>query len=96
MEKIEKLVFDAKDFKFTAAYQEYQKSFDQTESLEEKNKLNELITQLDEQEISYPDFYEAIRDTENWYQFHRTNIETTRKFAYRKKQQKKARIDRHR
>lgn len=96
MEQIEKLVFDAKDFKFTAAYQEYQKAFEQTDSLEEKTKLNDLITKLDEEEISYPDFYEAIRDTENWYQFYRTNIETTRKFAYRKKQQKKDRIERHR
>jgi hypothetical protein len=96
MDKIEKLVFTAKDFKFNAAYQEYDKAFDSTDSGEEKNQLNALITKLFEGEIQYPDYYQAIRDSENWYRFHRTNISTTRKFAYRKNQQKKARMERHR
>jgi hypothetical protein len=95
MEDIKKLIFPSKDFKFVAAYNEYQKAFDQTESPEEKTKLNNLISQLDEQKITYPDFYGAIKDKENQHQFYRTNIETSRKFAYRKKQQKISRIERH-
>ena len=96
MDKIGKLVFKAKDFKFNTAYQEYIKAFDRTDSEEEKNQLNTLITKLYEGEIPYPDYYQAIKDSENWYRFHQTKFSTTRKFAYRKNQQKKPRIERHR
>jgi hypothetical protein len=96
MEKIEKLVFNTKDFKFRTAYQEYIKAFEETESEEERNELNDMIKKVHKEEISYPDFYQAIRDTENWYQYHRTSINTTRKKSYHKNQQKKARNERHR
>lgn len=95
MAEVEKLVFEIDDFKFNAAYKAYQEAFNKAESDEEKMELNDMVKNLSEGEISYPDFYKYLRGRDQWYRFHRTKINTTRKYAYRKKQQEKARIERH-
>ena len=78
-------------FKFNAAYNTYSKVFDESDDLEKRQGLNELITKLSENEISYPDFYNEIAEysgEKKSYRFHRTRIEGSRKFAYRKSEQK--------
>ena len=92
---VEKIDFDVNDFKFRAAYGSYEEAFDEAGSDEEKIELNKLVTVLKKGEISYPDFYKNLRGRDKWYRFHRTRISTTRKYAYRKNQQKNARIERH-
>lgn len=99
-EAVEKIVFENTDFKFTAAYGAYSQKYDQSEEDERRKSLNELIIKLDADEISYPEFYEEISrsdqdEDERRYQFHRTRIEGSRKFAYRKKEQKSDRVKRH-
>jgi hypothetical protein len=99
-EVVEKKVFENTEFKFTAAYGAYSKKYDQSEEDEARQRLNELILKLDADEISYPDFYEEISksdqdEDERSYRFHRTRIEGSRKFAYRKKEQKSDRVKRH-
>ncbi|MFP3952353.1 MAG: hypothetical protein ACLFVP_09480 [Candidatus Bathyarchaeia archaeon] len=95
METVEQLIFDVDDFKFNTAYREYQEAFNTADNDEEKIELNEMLTDLSEDKISYPEFYKYLRGRDQWYRFHRTQIKTSRKYAYRKKQQKKARIERH-
>jgi hypothetical protein len=98
-EEVEKIVFQNSDFKFNAAYNTYSKVFDESDDPEKRQGLNELIMKLSENEISYPDFYNEIAETysgdQKSYRFHRTRIEGSRKFAYRKSQQKTDRMKRH-
>ena len=95
-EDVEKLTFTGGDFKFNIAYNEYSKRFDESEIEEEKVKLNEIITKLFEKEIDYPEFYEIIKqETDPRYRYHRSKIGSSRKFAYRREQQKIDRIKRH-
>jgi hypothetical protein len=96
-EAVEKKIFQKTDFKFIAAYNVYSKKFNESDE-EERQRLNELITRLSEDELSYPSFYEEISkdDSESRrYRFHRSQIESTRKFAYRRAEQKTDRIKRH-
>ena len=96
-EAVEKKIFQIPDFKFIAAYNVYSKKFNESDE-EERQRLNELITRLSEDELSYPSFYEEISkdDSESRrYRFHRSRIEGTRKFAYRRAEQKTDRIKRH-
>jgi hypothetical protein len=94
---VKKLSFDDMDFKFMAAYGQYSEKYDEAENDERKTELNQAITQLHEKEISYPDYYSTIdRDSdERNRRFHRAKINTSRKFAYRKNEQKVDRIRRH-
>jgi hypothetical protein len=95
-ESVKKLSFDNKDFKFMAAYGQYSEKFDQTESEERKTKLNEAITKLHSEEITYPDYYSVLDDeSDDRKKFFRAKISTTRKFAYRKNERKVDRIKRH-
>lgn len=95
-ESVKKLSFDNMDFKFKAAYGQYAEKFDQSQSEERKNQLNEAITQLHKNELSYQDFYAAIDDdSEDQKKFYRAKISTTRKFAYRANERKVDRIKRH-
>jgi hypothetical protein len=95
-ESVKKLSFENMDFKFMAAYGQYAEKFDQTQNEERQNQLNEAITQLHKDEISYQDFYAAIDDeSEDNKKFYRAKISTTRKFAYRKNERKVDRIKRH-
>ena len=95
-EETQKLSFDSTDFKFNVAYQAYAKAFDEAPP-DERETLNEAITQLFRDEMSYPDFYDVISgDSEKRYRFHRSQISTSRKFAYRAAERKADRIKRHR
>ncbi len=99
-EAIEKKVFESTDFKFGAAYGAYSERFEQSESDEERQRLNDLIVNLDANEISYPNFYEEVSRSdqeggERRYRFHRTRISGSRKFAARKAEQKSDRVKRH-
>ncbi len=99
-EAVEKKVFDNTDFKFAAAYGAYSERFTQSESDEERQRLNDLIVNLDANEISYPNFYEEVsrpdrEEGERRYRFHRTRISGSRKFAARKAEQKSDRVKRH-
>ena len=94
-ETVEKLSFDGMDFKFMAAYNQYVTKFDNAEE-ERKVELNEIISKLQSEEIKYDEFYAALaNDTDDRYQFHRTKIQGSRKFAYRKNERKVDRIKRH-
>lgn len=94
-EETEKLSFDGTDFKFNVAYQAYEKAFDEAEP-GDRETLNEAITKLYSKEITYPQFYDAISDDEERrYRFHRSQINTSRKFAYRAAERKANRIRRH-
>jgi hypothetical protein len=66
---------------------------------EEKNILNENISQLYNNEINYSRFYNKVNEYRGnavkgrW--FHRKRIKGQRKRAYRRDQQEKNRIKRH-
>jgi len=94
-EAVEKLSFNGGDFKFVIAYQAYEKKFSEVEETD-KIRMNEAIQNLFDDSISYDDFYRVINqeDSKN-YEFHRTKISGSRKFSYRKEQQKVDRIKRH-
>jgi hypothetical protein len=95
-ESVKKLSFEDMDFKFMAAYGQYSDKFDEAQSDERKERLNEAITQLHKEELSYQDFYTAIDDdSEDQKRFYRAKINTTRKFAYRRNERKVNRIKRH-
>jgi hypothetical protein len=94
-EETKKLSFDSTDFKFNVAYQAYEKAFDEA-APEDKETLNDAITKLFSNEITYPQFYDAISDDEaQRHRFHRSQINTSRKFAYRAAERKADRIKRH-
>ena len=92
---VEKLSFDGMDFKFMAAYNQYAAKFDNAEE-ERQVELNDLITKLHSDEIKYDEFYSSIAgDSDDRHRFHRSKIESTRKFAYRANERKVDRIKRH-
>jgi hypothetical protein len=95
---ITKVTFEKSDFKFLAAYEAYSKAFDDSSEEDVRQKLNELVTQLSADEISYPRFYSQIgefREESDGREFRRTRIQGSRKFAYRRKEQERDRIKRH-
>jgi hypothetical protein len=98
-EPVSKVTFnEISDFRFTAAFQAYSESFDELGDDKDKLKLNELISQLANNEISFPKFYGGInqyRERGGGYEFHRMRIKGQRKRAYRRDQQEKDRIKRH-
>jgi len=96
---VTKLTFEKPDFKFLAAYEAYSKVFDDSPEEEARQKLNELVSQLSSDEISYPRFYSRIgefREESDGREFRRARIQGSRKFAYRRKEQERDRIKRHR
>lgn len=87
------------DFKFAAAYEAYSSVFDEISGFEDRQMLNDLISQLFNKEITYSHFYREInrfRDEPAPRKFVRTRIEGQRKRAYRRSEQKKDRLKRHR
>ena len=97
-ESITKLTFDSIDFKFVAAYEAYSKVFNDAIAEGVKQELNELVTKLSADEISYPRFYSRIsqfREEGESREFRRVRIKGSRKFAYRRKEQERNRIKRH-
>ena len=99
-EEVSKLSFDhASDFKFTAAYDLYSKLFDESPSPDNRNVLNDIISKLFNAEISYPAYYREVnhlrKDLDSSQRFTRTRIQGQRKRAYRRDQQERERIRRH-
>jgi hypothetical protein len=94
-EAVEKLSFEGMDFKFMAAYNQYAEKFENAGE-EKQVELNNLISKLQAEEVSYDDFYAAMAtESEDRYEFHRTKIMGSRKFAYRQNERKVDRIKRH-
>ena len=99
-EPVSKVIFDQMaDFKFTVAYETYSKSFENADGPEERRRLNNIISQLFNKELSYPRFYSEIdqfrKDSDGGREFRRARIRGQRKRAYRRDQQEKDRIKRH-
>lgn len=100
-EEVKKLVIDRpSDFRFHAAYVAYSETWDKTTSEEKKTELNEITSSLSEGEMTYQEFYKRLdefrRPGSKHYAFSRERIETQRKRAWRKKQTKSMRNNRHR
>jgi len=99
-EPVSKVTFDEiADFKLKAAYTTYSQLYDEVDRAEERLRLNDLISQLLNEKISFPHFYSEINrykeDSRRGREFHRTRIKGQRKRAYRRDQQEKERIKRH-
>jgi hypothetical protein len=96
MSEVEKLVFENPDFKFSIAYDTYLKRFEEVSDDEERARLNNVITELHEGTLSYPEFYEALNPSdERRHRYHRMQISSSRKRAYRAQERKVDRIKRH-
>jgi hypothetical protein len=100
-EKVTKLMIDRpSDFRFHAAYLAYSETWDKTASQETKTELNEIMSSLSKEEISYSSFYKRLdqfrrRDSKH-YAYPRKRIETQRKREWRKRQTRDMRNARHR
>ena len=95
-ESVKKLSFDSMNFKFMAAYGQYSDKFDEAQNEERRIELNEAISQLYIEELTYPDYYSILdNESDDRKKFFRAKISTTRKFAYRANERKVDRIKRH-
>ena len=99
-EPISKIEFDEDpDFKFQAAYGAYSDLFNEIIDSKVRRILNDNVSKLFNNEISYPQFYKAINhyreNSGRARRFHRTKIRGKRKWAYRRDQQEKNRQKRH-
>jgi hypothetical protein len=100
-EEVKKLMIDKpSDFRFHAAYIAYSEAWDQSASEETRTELNEIISSLSKEEISYSDFYKMLgqygtRGSQH-HIYPRKRIETQRKRDWRKRQTREARNARHR
>lgn len=96
---VSKVTFEeTNDFKFSAAYETYSKAFDDASSEEDRQRLNDLVSQLSNDEISYSRFYKEInyfREDASGRRFGRARIFGQRKRAYRRDQVDKDRNKRH-
>ncbi len=100
-EEATKLMIDKpSDFRFHAAYLAYSETWDKIFSQETKTELNEIISLLSEEKISYSSFYKRLdeyrRQDSTHYAFPRKRIETQRKRDWRKRQNKDMRNKRYR
>ena len=88
------------DFRFHAAYEAYSEIWDKTTSQETKKELNEIMSSLSKEEISYSSFYKRLdqfrRQDSKHYAYPRERIETQRKRDWRKRQTRDMRNSRHR
>ena len=95
----EKLLIDnTSDFQFHAAYMAYAEAFDKATDDEVKEKLNESIQALQQNQMEYSIFYRNLSqyrgaNQNNHYQ--RSFIKTQRKREWRRKAQKRERNKRH-
>ena len=99
-EEITKLMIDRpSDFRFHAAYLAYSETWDKTTSQETKTELNELMSSLSKEEITYSSFYKRLdqfrRQGSKHYAYPRKRIETQRKRDWRKRQTKDMRNARY-
>lgn len=99
-ETVSKVTFeDVTDFKFSAAYEAYSRAFDEAPNEVDRQSLNDLVSQLAKDEISYSHFYRDInsfREDTGGRGFRRARIYGQRKRAYRRDQVEKNRNKRHR
>jgi len=100
-EEVTKLMIDRpSDFRFHAAYLAYSETWDKTTSQETKTELNEIMSSLSKEEISYSSFYKRLdqfrRQGSKHYPYPRKRIETQRKRDWRKRQTKDMRNARYR
>ena len=99
-EEVAKLMIDRpSDFRFHVAYLAYSETWDKIASQETKTELNEIISSLSKEEMSYSSFYERLdqyraRGSKH-YAYHRKRIETQRKRDWRKRQTRDQRNARH-
>ena len=93
------LVDDPSDFKFHAAYLAYSKTWDKLSSPDTRNELNNILTSLSKEELSYSSFYKTLdeyrRHGSRHYEFSRQRIETQRKRDWRQKRNRQERNSRH-
>jgi len=99
-EEVTKLLIDKpSDFKFHAAYLAYSKTWDKATSEKMKTELNEIITLLSKEEISYSSFYKRLDQygtrVSKHYAYPRKRIETQRKRDWRKRQTRDTRNARY-
>jgi len=99
-EEVTKLMIDRpSDFRFHAAYLAYSETWDKTTSQETKTELNEIMSSLSKEEISYSSFYKRLdqfrRQNSKHYAYPRERIETQRKRDWRKRQNRDLRNARH-
>lgn len=96
MSEVEKVVFESLDFKLSIAYDNYVKRFDEAPDNEERSRLNILISGLYDGKISFNEFYERLNPSdEQRKRYHRMQISSSRKRAYRSQERKVDRIRRH-
>jgi hypothetical protein len=99
-EEVTKLMIDRpSDFRFHAAYLAYSETWDKIISQETKMELNDILSSLSKEEISYSTFYTRLddyrRQGSKHYAFPRQRIESQRKRDWRKRQTKNMRNSRH-
>lgn len=99
-EEVTKLLIDKpSDFKFHAAYLAYSGTWNKVTSPDTRTELNNILTSLSKEEMSYSSFYRALDDYRRrgskHYEFSRERIETQRKRDWRKKQTRSQRNQRH-
>lgn len=99
-EPVSKVTFEKKmDFKFSAAYEVYSKAFDEVSDSGKRKQLNDLVSRLSRDEMSFPRFYREIdqfREDTGGREFRRAKIQGQRKQAYRHEQLEKDRSKRYR
>jgi len=100
IEEVTKLLIDdPSDFKFHAAYLAYSETWDKMTSPDTRNELNNILTSLSKEEMSYSSFYTTLdeyrRRGSRHYEFSRERIETQRKRDWRKKQNRQERNSRY-
>jgi len=99
-EEVTKLLIDKpSDFKFHAAYLAYSGTWDKITSPDTRTELNNILTSLSKEEMSYSSFYKTLdeyrRRGSKHYEFSRQRIETQRKRDWRKKRNKQERNSRY-
>ncbi|MEM2094822.1 MAG: hypothetical protein QXI32_05945 [Candidatus Bathyarchaeia archaeon] len=85
------------DFRYHAAYLAYSKAWDENSSDEVKAKLNELLSSLKDDDVSYELFYKGLdqfRGERPEFQS-RIRIKVQKKKEWRKSEEKSARNARH-
>lgn len=99
-EEVTKLLIDKpSDFKFHAAYLAYSGTWNKITSPDTRTELNNILTSLSKEEMSYSSFYRTLdeyrRRGSKHYEFSRQRIETQRKRDWRKKRNKQERNSRY-
>lgn len=97
---LEKLLIDnPSDFLFHAAFLAYSTAYDKTTDPEAKIQLNQSIMALQKNEIDCPTFYRNISryrvEEGSQHSYAQAPIKTQRKREWRRKTQKRERIERH-